>query len=434
MHNLFEKEASTKKPLAESLRPNKVEDLVGQEELLGINGFITNMLKSKNLQSLLFWGPPGCGKTTLARAIANSADMEFISLSAVFSGTGEVKKIMEQAKNNKSMGRETLLFIDEIHRFNKTQQDTLLPFLEDGTVIFIGATTENPSFSLNNALLSRCHLCVLKELSKEDLKELIKRAEKKLEKKLPLEKTSYDTLASLANGDARFTLNQVEFLSHLNPDSPLNREELIKQIQKKAPLGDKAGDEHYNIISAVHKSLRSSDVNAALYWTGRMITSGQDPKYLFRRLTTFATEDIGLADPNAITQAISCWQAYERLGDKEGTMCLTQLVIYLANAPKSNANYVARNKLLVETKKSNNTVPPKNILNAPTKMMAELGYHDNYKYDHDFPHAFSGQNCWPENFSPIEFYRPNERGFEKEIIKRINFWKALKQKINSLKR
>lgn len=331
------------RPLADLMRPTTIDEIVGQRQLLGENGLVRRMVDNHKLSNLILWGPPGCGKTTIARALAKSVDMDFVPMSAVFSGTADIKKAMEAARMNREIGRSTLLFIDEIHRFNKTQQDTLLPYLEDGTVVFMGATTENPSFNLNNALLSRCHVGVLQPLSTEDLMTLISRAEEYLGKKLPLDESARLHLAKMADGDARFLLNTIEYLSNANFKKKLSPDALDTAIQKRAPLSDKSGDEHYNLISAVHKSLRASDTDAALYWTARMMTSGQDPMYLFRRLTRFAMEDIGLADPNAMQIALSAWQVYERMGSPEGDLALTELVIYLGTAPKSTANYRAQN-------------------------------------------------------------------------------------------
>lgn len=389
------------------------------------------MVDNKKLSNLILWGPPGCGKTTIARALANSVDTDYVPMSAVFSGTADIKKAMDTARMNSNIGRGTLLFIDEIHRFNKTQQDTLLPYLEDGTVTFIGATTENPSFNLNNALLSRCHIGVLQPLSSEDLLTLMTRAESFMNKKLPLENTAKIHLAQMADGDARFLLNTVEYLFNANFKEPLSPEALDNAIQKRAPLSDKQGDEHYNLISAVHKSLRASDTDAALYWTARMMTSGQDPKYIFRRLTRFAVEDIGLADPNALQIAIAAWSAYERLGSPEGDLALTQLVIYLGTAPKSIGNYRAQKAAYACARETGSLMPPKNILNAPTKMMRDLGYNAGYIYDPDTENGFSGQNCFPESMGRQKFYQPIERGFEREIKKRLDYWESLRNKKNT---
>ena len=419
------------RPLADLMRPNTIADVVGQTTLLGENGLVRRMVDNKKLSNLILWGPPGCGKTTIARALANSVDMDFVPMSAVFSGTADIKKAMDAARMNRDIGRNTLLFIDEIHRFNKTQQDTLLPYLEDGTVVFMGATTENPSFNLNNALLSRCHVGVLQPLSTEDLLTLIKRAEEFLEKKLPLDENARTHLAQMADGDARFLLNTVEYLINANFRHDLTPDELDNAVQKRAPLSDKSGDEHYNLISAVHKSLRASDTDAALYWTARMMTSGQDPMYIFRRLTRFAVEDVGLADPNALQMAIAAWQAYERLGSPEGDLALTQLVIYLGTAPKSVGNYKAQKAAYAVARETGSLMPPKNILNAPTKMMKNLGYNAGYIYDPDIANGFSGQNCFPESLGRQKFYQPVERGFEREIKKRLEYWKSLRQKINS---
>ncbi len=419
------------RPLADLMRPNTIADVVGQTTLLGENGLVRRMVDNKKLSNLILWGPPGCGKTTIARALANSVDMDFVPMSAVFSGTADIKKAMDAARMNRDIGRNTLLFIDEIHRFNKTQQDTLLPYLEDGTVVFMGATTENPSFNLNNALLSRCHVGVLQPLATEDLLTLIKRAEEFLEKKLPLNENARTHLAQMADGDARFLLNTVEYLISANFKHDLTPDELDNAVQKRAPLSDKSGDEHYNLISAVHKSLRASDTDAALYWTARMMTSGQDPMYIFRRLTRFAVEDVGLADPNALQMAIAAWQAYERLGSPEGDLALTQLVIYLGTAPKSIGNYKAQKAAYAVARETGSLMPPKNILNAPTKMMKNLGYNAGYIYDPDTANGFSGQNCFPETLGRQKFYYPVERGFEREIKKRLDYWESLRQKINS---
>ena len=418
------------RPLADLMRPNTIADIVGQQTLLGENGLVRRMVDNQKLSNLILWGPPGCGKTTIARALANSIDMDFVPMSAVFSGTSDIKKAMDAARMNRDIGRNTLLFIDEIHRFNKTQQDTLLPYLEDGTVVFIGATTENPSFNLNNALLSRCHIGVLLPLSTEDLLTLMSRAEEFSGKKLPLENAARTHLAQMADGDARFLLNTVEYLLNANFKKPLSPDALDTAVQKRAPLSDKHGDEHYNLISAVHKSLRASDTDAALYWTARMMTSGQDPMYIFRRLTRFAVEDVGLADPNALQIAIAAWSAYERLGSPEGDLALTQLVIYLGTAPKSIGNYRAQKAAYAAARETGSLMPPKNILNAPTKMMKDLGYNAGYIYDPDTANGFSGQNCFPETMPRQKFYQPVERGFEREIKKRLDYWDALRDKIN----
>lgn len=341
---------------------------------------------------------------------------------------------MEAAKLRRDIGRNTLLFIDEIHRFNKTQQDTLLPYLEDGTVVFMGATTENPSFNLNNALLSRCHVGVLQSLGTDDLVTLMARAEQFKDKKLPLDASARTHLAQMADGDARFLLNTVEYLLNANFKHDLTPDELDHTIQKRAPLSDKSGDEHYNLISAVHKSLRASDTDAALYWTARMMTSAQDPMYLFRRLTRFAMEDVGLADPNAMQLALSAWQIYERMGSPEGDLALTQLVIYLGTAPKSVGNYKAQKAAYAAARETGSLMPPKHILNAPTKMMQRMGYGAGYVYDPDTASGFSGQNCFPESMPRQKFYNPVERGFEREIKKRLEYWDSMRQKINSDKK
>lgn len=424
------------RPLADLMRPANIDEILGQTSLLGENGLIRRMVENKKLSNLLLWGPPGCGKTTIARALANSVDMDFMPMSAVFSGTADIKKAMEAAKMNRQIGRNTLLFIDEIHRFNKTQQDTLLPYLEDGTVVFIGATTENPSFNLNNALLSRCHIGVLQPLSTEDLLTLLDRSEeylndgatKKKYKKLPLTNDAKIHLAQMADGDARFLLNTVEYLWTANFKNDLSTEELDAAIQKRAPLSDKSGDEHYNLISAVHKSLRASDTDAALYWTARMMTSGQDPMYLFRRLTRFAMEDIGLADPQAMQIALAAWQIYERMGSPEGDLALTQLVIYLGTAPKSIGNYQAQTSAYAAARKTGSLMPPKNILNAPTRMMKDMGYGSGYVYEPMTDSGFSGQNCFPEKMPRQQFYHPKEIGFERDIKKRLDYWNSLRLK------
>ena len=417
------------RPLADLMRPNTIDEVLGQTALLGENGIVRRMVDNGKISNLILWGPPGCGKTTIARALANSVDMDFVPMSAVFSGTADIKKAVEAAKQRQQIGRGTLLFIDEIHRFNKTQQDTLLPYLEDGTVVFIGATTENPSFNLNNALLSRCHIGVLTPLDTDDLMELMTRAEKFTGKKLPLDTSARTHLAQMSDGDARFLLNTLEYLFNAKFKNDLSPDELDNAIQKRAPLSDKSGDEHYNLISAVHKSLRASDTDAALYWVARMMTSGQDPMYIFRRLTRFAMEDVGLADPNAIQVAIATWNAYERMGSPEGDIALTELVVYLGTAPKSNRLDVAIHSSYAAARETGSLMPPKNILNAPTRMMRDMGYGNGYVYEPDTELGFSGQNCFPEKMGRRTFYTPVERGFEREVKKRLDYWNNLRAKM-----
>ena len=417
------------RPLADLMRPDTIDEVLGQTALLGENGLIRRMVENQKLSNLILWGPPGCGKTTIARALANSIDMDFVPMSAVFSGTADIKKTVEAAKLRKQIGRGTLLFIDEIHRFNKTQQDTLLPYLEDGTVVFIGATTENPSFNLNNALLSRCHVGVLEPLGTDDLIELMNRTEKFTGKKLPLDNVARTHLAQMSDGDARFLLNTLEYLINANFKHDLSPDELDNAIQKRAPLSDKTGDEHYNLISAVHKSLRASDTDAALYWVARMMTGGQDPMYIFRRLTRFAMEDVGLADPNAIQMSIATWNAYERMGSPEGDIALAELVIYLGTAPKSNRLDKAIHAAYATANETGSLMPPKNILNAPTRMMKNMGYGRGYVYEPDTEIGFSGQNCFPESMGRRTFYTPVERGFEREIKKRLDYWNNLREKL-----
>ncbi|MCK6444485.1 replication-associated recombination protein A [Elstera cyanobacteriorum] len=415
-------------PLADRLRPARLVEVVGQDHLLGPSGPIGRMLAAKRLGSMILWGPPGCGKTTLARLLAAEAGLTFEPLSAVLSGVAELRKTFEAAAKRRAQGKGTLLFIDEIHRFNRAQQDGFLPVVEDGTVILVGATTENPSFSLNAAVLSRAQVFVLKRLEEAGLALLLDRAEALMERPLPLTAEARALLLTLADGDGRYLLNLAEALFAAKDGPVLDAAGLLASVQKRAPLYDKDREEHYNLISALHKSLRGSDVDAALYWFQRMLLGGEDPHFVARRLTRFAAEDIGMADPAALTQAIAAWETYDRLGSPEGELALAQAVVYLATAPKSNAVYRAFKAAAKAARDTGSMMPPKHILNAPTRLMKDIGYGSGYAYDHDAPDGFSGQNYFPENLPRTRFYDPPERGFERDIRKRLDYWDRLRAK------
>ncbi len=424
----------TDKPLADRIRPTTLSEVVGQSHLLGEKAPLIRMIRSGHLSSFILWGPPGCGKTTIARILAQETNLHFESLSAVFSGVADLRKVFDGAVSRRKMGQGTLLFVDEIHRFNRSQQDAFLPYVEDGTIILVGATTENPSFELNGALLSRCKVYVLNRLDDEALELLLKRSEKALGKTLPLDEVGKAYLKNLADGDGRYFLNLVEAVfSYAEPNEILDCQELESLLQKRLPNYDKSAEGHYNLISALHKSLRGSDPDAALYWLARMVVAGEDMKYILRRLTRFASEDVGLADPMALVQAHCAWDSYERLGSPEGDLAVAGLVVYLATAPKSIGVYRAWNEVKQVAVKTGSLMPPKHILNAPTRLMSELGYHKGYQYDPDTKDGFSGQNYFPEGMKRETFYRPVERGFEREIKKRLNYWNELRKKKQGLK-
>ena len=426
MSGLFDRPED--RPLAERLRPVSLEQVVGQDHLLGPDGPLGRMLAAGKLASIILWGPPGCGKTTVARLLAERTRLHFEPLSAVFSGVADLRKVFEAARSRKAAGQGTLLFVDEIHRFNRAQQDGFLPFVEDGTVVLVGATTENPSFELNGALLSRTQVLVLKRLDEAALDQLVERAEQAQGHALPLDQDGRAALQAMADGDGRYFLNLVEALSTLPPAPLLDAAGLARVVQKRAPAYDKDREGHYNLISALHKSLRGSDTDAALYWMARMLDGGEDPLFIARRLVRFAVEDIGLADPNAVVQALSAWDVYERLGSPEGELALAQLVIYLGTAPKSNAAYMAFKGAMRSARQTGSLMPPMHILNAPTRMMKDLGYGKGYRYDHDAEDGFSGQNYFPDGMNRQVFYNPPERGFEREIRKRLDYWSRLRDK------
>ncbi len=422
---LFESQAP--RPLAERLRPKRLEEIVGQAHLLAPDAPIGRMVAAGRLSSMILWGPPGCGKTTLARLLAEHTSLHFEPLSAVFSGVADLRKVFEAARSRRRVGQGTLLFIDEIHRFNRAQQDGFLPYVEDGTVILVGATTENPSFELNGALLSRCQVFVLNRLDDAAMELILARAEAAEGRALPLEAEARRALRAMADGDGRYLLNMAEELLALPPSGrKLDSAGLAAAVQRRAPLYDKAQEGHYNLISALHKSLRGSDTDAALYWLARMLAGGEDPRYIARRLVRFAVEDVGLADPDALPHAIAAWDAFERLGSPEGELAVAQCVIYLATAPKSNAAYKAFSAARATAEETGSLMPPKHILNAPTRLMKQLGYSKGYEYDHDAPDAFSGQSYFPEGMARQDFYRPVERGFEREIRKRLDYWSKLR--------
>ncbi|PWC43826.1 replication-associated recombination protein A [Azospirillum sp. TSO22-1] len=425
-NSLFESEAP--RPLADRLRPRTLAEVVGQEHLLKPDGPVGRMVAAHRLASMILWGPPGCGKTTIARLLAQTTDLHFEPLSAVFSGVADLRKVFEAARARRTAGQGTLLFIDEIHRFNRSQQDGFLPYVEDGTVTLVGATTENPSFELNAALLSRAQVFVLNRLDDAALEKLLGRAEAEVGRPLPLDPDARAALKAMADGDGRFCLNLCEELFALPEGTVLDTNALATTIQRRAPLYDKAQEGHYNLISALHKSLRGSDTDAALYWFARMLAGGEDPRYIARRLCRFAVEDIGLADPNALTQAMAAWEAYERLGSPEGELAIAQLVIYLGTAPKSNAAYTAYKAAVRAAGETGSLMPPKHILNAPTRLMKQIGYGKGYEYDHDTAEGFSGQNYFPDGMARREFYQPVERGFEREIRKRLDYWAKLRDR------
>jgi putative ATPase len=420
-------ESAAPRPLADRLRPAALEEIVGQDHLLGGEGPLTRMLAAGRLASMILWGPPGCGKTTIARLLADHVDLSFEPLSAVFSGVADLRKVFEKAKGHRAAGRGTLLFIDEIHRFNRAQQDGFLPYVEDGTVILVGATTENPSFELNAALLSRCQVFVLNRLDDAALEKLLARSEEVEGRGLPLDGDARASLKAMADGDGRFALNLAEELFALRLGGTLDTARLAATVQRRAPLYDKSQEGHYNLMSALHKSLRGSDADAGLYWLARMLAGGEDPRYIARRLARFAYEDVGLADPQAAVQALAAWDCYERIGSPEGELALAQAVIFLATAPKSNAVYKAFGKAMAAARETGSLMPPKHILNAPTTLMKDIGYGAGYAYDHDTPEGFSGQNYFPEDMGRRGFYRPVERGFEREITKRMDYWSRLRE-------
>ena len=424
MSTLFEAQAP--RPLADRLRPRTLADVVGQDHLVGADGPIGRMVDAGRLSSIILWGPPGSGKTTIARLLAEHTDLHFEPLSAVFSGVADLRKVFDAARRRREAGRGTLLFVDEIHRFNRLQQDGFLPSVEDGTVILVGATTENPSFELTSPLLSRCQVLVLERLDDEALEVLAKRAEQADGRDLPLDTAGRAALRAMADGDGRYLLNMIEALSELPPKPLLDRAALMEAVQQRLPLYDKHQDGHFNLISALHKSLRGSDTDAALYWFARMMAGGEDPRYIARRLVRFAVEDVGLAEPDALPHAVAAWEAYERLGSPEGELALVQCIIYLGSAPKSNAAYRADGAARRAARETGSLMPPKHILNAPTRLMKDLGYGDGYVYDHATDEGFSGQDYFPEGMERRRFYVPGDRGFEREIAKRLAYWNKLR--------
>ena len=416
------------RPLADRLRPRKLSEVIGQAQVIGPDAPLTVMLKSGSLGSVIFWGPPGVGKTTIARLLADETDLHFVQISAIFSGVPELRKVFDAAKHRRKAGQGTLLFVDEIHRFNKAQQDGFLPHMEDGTILLVGATTENPSFELNAALLSRAQVLVLERLDLADLERLAQRAEVDLGRTLPLDGPARQNLLEMADGDGRALLNLVEQVIAWQVDAPLDSAALGQRLMKRAAQYDKSGDAHYNLISALHKSVRGSDPDAALYWFARMLDAGEDPRYLARRITRMAVEDIGLADPQAQAVCLQSWETFERLGSPEGELAIAQALVYIALAPKSNAVYVAYKAARAAAKTTGSLVPPKHILNAPTKLMKDHGYGSGYAYDHDAEDGFSGQDYFPETMGRTEFYAPVERGFERDLKKRIEYFAKLRAK------
>jgi putative ATPase len=416
------------RPLADRIRPADLTDVIGQDKILGPEGPLGAMLAACSLSSLILWGPPGVGKTTIARLLADATDRAFVQISAIFTGVPDLRKVFETAKLRASQGRGTLLFVDEIHRFNKAQQDGFLPYMEDGTILLVGATTENPSFELNAALLSRAQVIVLERLGPGALERLAQRAEQDLGRALPLTASAREALLEMADGDGRALLNLIEQIAAWKSDKPLDRDSLGQRLMRRAAKYDKSGEEHYNLISALHKSVRGSDPDAALYWFARMLEGGEDPRFLARRITRMAVEDIGLADPQAQTLCLHAWETYERLGSPEGELALAQAVAYLALAPKSNAIYTAYKAARAEARRTGSEPPPKHILNAPTKMMKDQGYGAGYAYDHDVEDGFSGQNYFPENMKRPILYQPVERGYERELKKRLDWFAKQRDK------
>ncbi len=416
------------RPLADRLRPKKLSEVTGQDHLVGRAGILTRILASGRIPSIILWGPPGTGKTTIARLLAGETGLVFEQMSAIFSGVADLKKAFDQARMRREQGRATLLFVDEIHRFNKSQQDSFLPFVENGTITLVGATTENPSFELNGALLSRCQVLVLNRLSEEALVNLIARAELFEKRKLPVTPEGCSALVNMADGDGRFFLNLVEEIFAALPEGAehVGPDQLAHLVAKRLPLYDKAADGHYNLVSALHKSVRGSDADAALYYLARMLTAGEDPLFICRRLVRMAYEDIGMADPEAVHQALAAKETYDFLGSPEGELALAQATVYLATAPKSNALYTGYKSAMRRAGETGSVMPPKIILNAPTKMMKQQDYGSGYRYDHDEPEAFSGQNYFPDTMGREIYYEPAERGFEREVRKRLEYWNKLR--------